>query len=358
MAFPTPFGRYQLLRKLAVGGMGEVFLARQAGTGGFEKLLVVKRILPHLSEEEEFIQMFFDEARIAAALNHPNIAQLFDLGEVDGAHYIAMEYVAGESVRAVTARANERGEPLPVGLACRVFADAACGLDFAHSARNASGAPLQLIHRDVSSQNILVAFNGAVKLIDFGVAKAAGKLTHTATGAVKGKYAYMSPEQAKGDPLDGRSDLFGLATVFWEALTGERLWKRDTEMNTMKAVVKEPAPAPSSVNPDIPPGLDVLLLKALEKRRSDRFASCGEFQAALEDFVIAERLPATTRHLSLWLGRMFPAELAAANAPTLAPPSPPASLPTPATRRRVVVTEQPRARDERPPSGRLLPRKK
>jgi len=350
MAFPLPFGRYQLLRKLATGGMGEIFLARRAGTGGFEKLLVVKRILPHLSEEEEFIQMFFDEARIAAALNHPNVAQLFDLGEVDGAHYIAMEYVAGESVRAVTARCNGRGEPLPMGLACRIFADAACGLDFAHSARSASGAPLQLIHRDVSSQNILVAFNGAVKLIDFGVAKAAGKLTHTATGAVKGKYAYMSPEQAKGDPLDGRSDLFGLATVFWEALTGERLWKRDTEMNTMKAVVKEPAPAPSSVNPDVPPGLDAVVLKGLEKRRSDRFASCGDFQAALEDFVISERLPATTRHLSLWMGRTFAEELAAATA------APPVSPSTPAARRKAVASEGSQGKGS--PGGRLLPRKK
>ncbi|MEN9799244.1 MAG: hypothetical protein RL653_2940 [Pseudomonadota bacterium] len=355
MGLPQSFGRYELLRKLATGGMGEIYLARQAGPVGFEKLLVVKRILPHLSEEDEFIQMFFDEARIAAALNHPNVAQLFDLGEVDGSHYIAMEYVAGESTRAVRARCNERGEPLPIGLACRVFADAACGLDFAHSARSSNGAPLQLIHRDVSPQNILVAFNGAVKLIDFGVAKAAGKLTHTATGAVKGKYAYMSPEQAKGEPLDGRSDLFGLATVFWETLTGERLWKRDSELNTMKAVVKEPAPPPSSVNPDVSPALDALVLKALQKKRNDRFASCGEFQLAVEDFVISERLPATTRHLSLWMLKMFAEEAAVANTN----PVPPLNH-TPMYRRKAFPAAPAVEKPREPSQGgrRLVPRKK
>ena len=185
------FGKFQLLKKIASGGMGQVFLARAAGERGFEKLQVIKRILPHLVEDEEFMTMFFDEARITARLNHPNIAQIFDLGEAGGSSFIAMEYVPGDDIRRMEKYARAKGEHFPLGVVLRIIADAAAGLDYAHKARGPAGEPLGLVHRDVSPQNILVGFDGGVKLIDFGVAKAAGRLQHTATGILKGKYPYI-----------------------------------------------------------------------------------------------------------------------------------------------------------------------
>ncbi|MGA9519989.1 MAG: serine/threonine-protein kinase [Myxococcaceae bacterium] len=305
-----PFGRYQLLRKLATGGMGEVFLARQKGAGGFEKLLVVKRVLPHLAEDQEFVDMFFDEARIAAALNHPNIAQIYDLGDVDGTFYLAMEFVQGDSLWGVNERANAEVGGMPLALKCRVISDAAAGLDFAHRARTASGRPLGLIHRDVSPQNILVGFNGAVKLIDFGVAKASNKLSNTATGTIKGKYAYMSPEQARGQDLDHRSDIFGLAVVFYEVLTSSRLFKRESDMATLKAVVGANIPPPSTVTKGIPKRLDEIVLKALARNREERYQTAGELQLAIEDFLVQERLSGTSAHLSAFIQSLFAAEIA------------------------------------------------
>jgi len=302
-----PFGRYQLLKSLATGGMGEVFLARQRGPSGFEKLLVVKRILPHLSEEQDFIDMFFDEARIAAHLNHPNIAQIYDLGDVSGVYYIAMEYVHGESLRPIWARS--RRLTMPLGLKCRIIADVAAGLDFAHRAKSNSGKPLNLIHRDVSPQNVLVGFNGSVKLIDFGVAKAANRISNTLTGHIKGKYAYMSPEQARGEELDGRSDLFGLGTIFYELLSGQRLWKRENDTATLRAVMKAEIQAPSSLGKGLPKELDPIVQKALARKREDRYQHAGDFQLDLEDFIVQARLPASQAHVAAFMKSVFPQEL-------------------------------------------------
>ena len=291
--------------------MGEVFLARQTGLGGFEKLLVVKRVLPHLAEDEEFIEMLFDEARIAAALNHPNITQIFDLGDVDGMWFIAMEYVDGDSLRAVNSRANAERGGMPLALKCRVIADTAAGLDFAHRAKTATGKPLGLIHRDVSPQNVLIGFNGAVQIIDFGVAKAIGKISETMTGHIKGKYAYMSPEQARGaEDLDYRSDIFGLGVVFYELLTSQRLFKRESEMATLKAVVGAKIEPPSSLVKEIPKELDAIVMKALERDRRQRFQTAGELQMALEDFLVQHRLPGTTAHLSAFINSLYARELA------------------------------------------------
>jgi eukaryotic-like serine/threonine-protein kinase len=299
------FGRYQLLRKIATGGMGQIYLARQRGPSGFEKLLVVKRILPHLSQEDDFIQMFFDEARISAHLNHPNIAQIYDLGDVGGVFFIAMEYVHGESLRQIWARARELKRAIPLGVKCRILADAAAGLDFAHRAKSPDGRPLNLIHRDVSPQNILVGFNGCVKLIDFGVAKAAGKVSNTITGAIKGKYAYMSPEQARGDELDLRSDVFGLGVILYELLVQARLFKRDSETATLRAVMGAKVPPPSAVVKGLPKTLDPVVLKALARDRSERFQSAGALQMALEDFIVNQRLPATPAHLSQFMRELY-----------------------------------------------------
>ena len=303
------FGRYELMKKLAAGGMGQVYLARQKGPVGFQKLLVVKRLLPHLSEDDEFIQMFLDEARIAALLNHPNIAQIYDLGEVDGIYYIAMEYVHGEAIAEVHKRAMQRKGTMPVALKCRVISDAAAGLDAAHHARSPSGRKLGLIHRDVSPQNVLVGFNGSVKIIDFGVAKAAGKLSQTTAGQIKGKHAYMSPEQAKGEPLDHRSDVFGLGTVFYELLTGTRLFKRESEMATLKAVVGAKIPPPSEVVPSIPKALDAVVIKALARNRDERFATAGDMQLAIEDFLFKQQQPSTTAHLAGFMREIYAEEL-------------------------------------------------
>ncbi len=303
------FGRYQLIKKLATGGMGQVYLARQKGPVGFEKLVVVKRILPHLTEDEDFIAMFFDEARIAALLNHPNITQIYDLGEVEGVYFIAMEYVHGDSLRAVNTKANTQKGGMPLGLKLRVIADAAAGLDFAHRAKGPTGEPLALIHRDVSPQNVLVGFNGGVKLIDFGVAKAAGKRSTTLTGAIKGKYAYMSPEQARGEDLDSRSDVFGLGIVFYELLTSTRLFKRESETLTLKAVVGAKVTPPSAVVKTLPKALDAIVLKALAKKRTERFQTAGELQLALEDFFVRQRIPATMAHLSAFMRELYEKEL-------------------------------------------------
>lgn len=303
------FGRYELLRKLAIGGMGAVYLARQKGPVGFQKLLVLKRLLPHLSEDDEFIQMFLDEGRIAAHLNHPNIAQIYDLGDVDGQYYIAMEYVHGEAVGPLGVRAQQRKVTIPLGLKCRIIADAAAGLGAAHNARSPSGRRLELIHRDVSPQNVLVGFNGGVKLIDFGVAKASGKQSQTMVGTIKGKHAYMSPEQARGEPLDCRSDVFGLGTVFYELLTQTRLFKRDTEFATLKAVVGSKIVPPSELVPEIPKALDAIVFKALARKREERFSTATELQLALEEFLMQEKRHATTAHLEAFMQDMYAEEL-------------------------------------------------
>ncbi|HLL06184.1 MAG TPA: serine/threonine-protein kinase [Myxococcaceae bacterium] len=289
--------------------MGQVYLARQKGPVGFQKLLVVKRLLPHLSEDDEFIQMFLDEARIAALLNHPNIAQIYDLGEVDGTYYIAMEYVHGEAISDVLKRALQRRGAMPIAFKCRVIADAAAGLDAAHHARSPSGRKLALIHRDVSPQNVLVGFNGSVKIIDFGVAKAANKFSQTNVGQIKGKHAYMSPEQARGEPLDNRSDVFGLGTVFYEILTNTRLFKRESEMATLKAVVGAKVTPPSEVAPGIPKALDAVVLKALARNREERFATAGDMQLAIEDFLFKQQLPGTTAHLAAFMKELYAEEL-------------------------------------------------
>lgn len=310
-----PFGRYQLLRKIASGGMGQVFLARAEGAQGFEKLLVIKRVLPHLVEDEDFLDMFLDEARIAASLNHPNLVQIFELGEANDATYLAMEYVPGEDLRRVERRARTEGKGLPVGIALRIVSDAAAGLHYAHQARDGKGQPLQLVHRDVSPQNILVGYSGAVKLIDFGVAKAAGRSQQTASGVLKGKFPYLSPEQAAGKVIDHRSDQFALGIVLWEILTGQRLFKDDSDLATLRRVQECHVPPPSSLEPAVPKALDAIVLRALAKSPDDRFQDCGAFRLALEELAISRALPASSAHLTAFMGELYAQRIAAESSP-------------------------------------------
>lgn len=304
-----PFGRYQLLKKIASGGMGQVLLAKK-GSDDFEKMVVIKRILPHLVEDEEFFTMFRDEAKITMRLDHPNIARINEFGVENGVHFIEMEYVAGEDMRRIEKRAAAAGKGIPIGVILKIIADAAAGLDFAHKARDAKGTPLNLVHRDVSPQNVLVGFDGSVKLIDFGVAKAAGRAQHTATGILKGKFPYMSPEQATGEELDARSDVFAIGIVLWEQLTGRRLFKGENDIATQRLVRACQVPAPSSIEPSVPPGLDPITLKALAKNREDRFADAAEFRQALEDFALQNAIPTSSSSLSAFMHDLYAERIA------------------------------------------------
>jgi hypothetical protein len=295
------FGRYELLKRLAGGGMGEVYLARQRGSAGFQKLLVIKTLLPHLCENEELIVMFKDEARVTAQLIHPNICQIVGFEQVDGIYYMAMEYLRGEDLRRLWKACEQNGTPLPVPLICRVISDAAAGLDFAHSLRDSAGQPYNIVHRDISPQNILVTFEGGVKVIDFGVAKASGRAQHTRTGALKGKYSYMSPEQVAGDAVDNRSDIFALGIVLHELLTGHRLFKADSDVQTLSRVRDCVVRPPSSLNPQLPAGLDAIVLKALAKNPRHRFRTAQELRLALEDWLTQDRMSASSAHLAEFL---------------------------------------------------------
>ncbi|TQF09691.1 protein kinase [Myxococcus llanfairpwllgwyngyllgogerychwyrndrobwllllantysiliogogogochensis] len=300
----VPFGKYELLRKIASGGMGQVFLAREHGTG-FERLVVLKLILPHLAEDDEFLSMFLDEAGLVARLTHPNLITILDLSQIEGRHCLAMEYVQGDDVRRLEKFSRAQNKPMSVGLILRVIADAAAGLHYAHQARDVQGRPMRLVHRDVSPQNILVGFDGGVKVIDFGVAKAATSSANTATGVLKGKYPYMSPEQASGLAIDARSDLFALGVVMWEMLTGKRLFKGDSDLMTLRLVKDCQVPRPSQLNPKLPPGLDEVVLKALAPTPDERYPDCGAFRLALEDYTLNLRLPSSSAHLSAYLRELY-----------------------------------------------------
>lgn len=324
-------GKYQLVRKLALGGMAEVFLAKAAGPHGFEKTLVVKRILPQLAQDPNCIQMFLSEARYAAQLNHPNIAQVFDFGEVDGTYYIAMEYIDGPNLRTVIKRTTSAGSPLSIGIASRIICLVSEGLAYAHDFANPeTGAPLGLIHRDVTPENILVARNGTVKVVDFGVVKAAGQANLTVAGTLKGKMAYMAPEQILGLPLDRRTDIFALGIVFYELLTGKRPFEAVNEVAALQAILYQEMIPASSRRADIPAPVQAIVDRALTKNRNERYGSCREIQAELER-VIATLSPVGSGELS----QLALEVLAASGQPSrmLSPP-PPGSK----SKVRVVVT--------------------
>ncbi|CAM4527940.1 serine/threonine protein kinase [Corallococcus exiguus] len=281
-------GKYQLVRKLASGGMAEVFLAKAAGPRGFEKTLVLKRILPHLAEDEAFVEMFLGEAQLAARLDHPNVVQIFDFGEADGSYFLAMEYIDGPTLRRLIKRSQELKQPLPAGVCAKMVAAAAEGLAFAHElADPETGAPLGLVHRDISPENVLVSRQGAVKVVDFGIAKVAGQGHRTQTGVVKGKVAYMPPEQLQARPMDGRVDVYALGIVLYELLTGRRPFDATTDVGMMQAILFEPYVPAVQRRPDLPEAMQRILEKALAKDRAERYPDCRAFQADLERFVVS-----------------------------------------------------------------------
>lgn len=304
------FGNYEILRRLASGGMAEVFLAKQVGLGGFERLVCIKRILPHLSEEDDFIQMFQDEARIAANLIHPNIAQIYDIGHAEDAYYIAMEYVRGEDLRKIYNQEVQRGRPIPPEPAAQIIMGAAEGLDYAHRQTSIDGRPLGIVHRDISPQNILTTYDGHVKLVDFGVAKAANKMTETRSGVLKGKYSYMSPEQASGNPIDARTDIFALGITLYEVTTGTRLFKRDNEIDTLHAVIACDVTPPGQVVPGYDEELEGIIMRTLAHEPDDRYATAGELAQDLEQFLIRRNHPTGAGNLGAYMQDLFAEKLA------------------------------------------------
>jgi len=277
---------YQLLARLAAGGMAEIFLAHGTSAAGVERYCVLKRILPDRARDAELVQMFVQEARLAAQLQHPNIASVYDIGMLGASYFFTMEYVHGETVRTLIERAEERRVALPLACVLTIIAGAAAGLHHAHERTGHDGRPLGIVHRDVSPSNLMVSYEGHLKLVDFGVAKAENRANETKAGTVKGKIAYLSPEQCRGARVDRRSDLFSLGVVLWELLTGARLYRRAGDFESMNAIVSEPPVPPSALRPDVPREIDELVLRLLAKSPAARFQTAGEVVEAIEHAAI------------------------------------------------------------------------
>ncbi|WP_224362021.1 serine/threonine protein kinase [Hyalangium versicolor] len=273
--------KYQILTRLSVGGMAELFLAFTSGPGGFRKFVALKQILPDV-KTDEFVKMFLDEARITAALAHANIGQVFDLGEEDGELYLAMEFLAGQNLEQLMKAADKRDAPLPAGFAARVIRDVCLGLHYAHHFVDPTGRSVAVVHRDMSPRNVMVTYDGGVKVIDFGIAKAKGRLGRTAVGMVKGTGGYMSPEQVRGHELDGRSDLFSAGVLLYEMLCGQRLFNAVGDAAMMMQIAEGQIPPPREVNPAVPEALEAVVMKALTRDKSKRFATGREMAKAIE----------------------------------------------------------------------------
>ncbi len=319
----SPFGQYVLMEHIATGGMAEVYKARMMGMEGFQKTVAIKRILPHLTDNDEFVTMFIDEAKLAAQLNHNNIIHIYDLGKIERSYYIAMEYIEGRDLRSILQRCRERSVRIPVPLALYIANRLCSALDHAHRKRDFDNRDLGLVHRDVSPQNVLISYEGDIKLCDFGIAKAASKASHTRAGALKGKLQYMSPEQAWGKDIDHRSDLFSLGLVVFEMLTGEKQFKGDSELSILEQVRNPHVTPPSALSSEIPKAIDELAARALSSERDQRFQSARDLQREIEKTLRTNGWnPApgdVARFLSELYGESEITQLAASPADTEAP---------------------------------------
>jgi len=301
------FGRdLLLLERLAAGGMAEVYRAKRTGHGGFEKIVAVKRILQSYAENEEFKEMFRHEAILCAQLQHPNIVQVFSNGEHDEYLFLVMEYVNGKNVRQLLAKVDRLKQRIPIEIACYLVKESAKGLDFAHNFKDeATGQDLEVVHRDMSPQNIMIGYDGTVKIVDFGIAKAAARSDTTKAGVLKGKFGYMSPEQAQGLKLDRRSDVFSLGIILWELLTQRRLFSTDDDMKTLQLVRDCKIMKPSRKNPSVPYGLDKIVLKALSKDRSERYANAGEMYKDLTRYLAEKHPEFIDTDFSIYMQKVF-----------------------------------------------------
>lgn len=296
------FGKYELLEKIASGGMAEVFRARSRGAAGFEKIMVIKKILPNLANKKEFQELFIDEARIAVQLVNVNIVQVFDLGEIDGQYFMAMEYVNGLDLSRLLMKARNAG-PFPIPLALFIIAEVLKALHFAHNRCDEKGKLLNIVHCDISPQNILISHSGEVKLTDFGISRAAFQMEEQHQ-VIRGKYAYMAPEQVAGEVLDGRTDLFALTIVLYEMLTGRRLFKAKTRNETLMRVRSAEVPSPKVFRPEISQDLENFLFKGLAKEREDRFPTAGRMLEGLSKVMVEENHRVTNNDLATYIRRV------------------------------------------------------
>jgi len=329
-------GRYEIHDKLGTGGMAAVYLGRQLGESGFKRWVAVKRIHDHLAVEAQFRDMFLDEARTAARLLHSNLVHVTDLGLEEGRPYIVMEYVDGQTLAAVLRECRENDRGLPLSIAARIVAQACEGLHFAHELRQDNGERLDLVHRDVSPQNILVSYEGAVKVTDFGIAKAAGRLAHTKPGHIKGKFGYMSPEQARARHLDARSDIFCLGIVLYEA-TLNRRFATGSEIQALEKIICAQVTPPRSISSTFPAELEEIILRALSLFPRDRYQTAREMGQDLEEFLARTGQPWGATQLSALMAELFPDRKSAA--PDLAPPEVEPDPPEPPTMVRRTETD-------------------
>jgi hypothetical protein len=311
MLKPRQFGRYILIDRLSTGGMAEVYLAKSSGVQGFEKVVAIKRILPTVSEDPDFETMFIDEAKISARLAHSNIGQVFEFGQVEEQYYIAMEYIPGKDLRAIQTHLEETDRVMDVPMALHIASRVCQALDYAHRQKDADGDSLEIIHRDISPPNVIVSFDGAIKLIDFGIAKATSRTTRTRAGKLKGKFAYMSPEQVQGKPIDHRSDVFSLGVLLHELLNNRRLFHGESQLAVMQAVRRAEVDPPSTINPDVPLDVDNIVLKALARSRDDRYAWASEVRADIERYFARTGMIYDASDLSSWMQAEFAGDVEA-----------------------------------------------
>ncbi len=299
-----PLGKYLVLAELGRGGMAEVYLGLARGPSGFNKLAVLKLLRPHLTEDPEFLEMFLAEARLAARLNHPNVVSTYEVSTEGDRPCIVMEYLEGRTLSEIEHRTRDRASPISLYL--RILADSLAGLHYAHELHDQDGLPLEIVHRDVSPHNIVVTYDGLVKLLDFGIAKAANSASRTKTGVFKGKLRYTAPERLSGEETDRRSDIFSVGVMMWQALSGEKLWPGLSDLRVMHNLVSgTPIPPPRTVNPNVDARLDAICVKALAVNPRHRFQTAAEFQDAIEDFLSAESTPVTARLIGKFMAEIF-----------------------------------------------------
>jgi serine/threonine protein kinase len=307
---PARLGEYEVLRHLATGGMAELYLGRKRAIEGFEKLVVLKRILPALSRDREIVELFLQEARLAATLHHPNIVQVYDVARAGDDYFLAMEFVHGRDLRQLLDSASRAGRSVPLEIAVAILIAVCAAVHHAHEQVGLDGRALGIIHRDVSPSNVLVSYDGAVKIADFGIAKAKGRSVDTRTGQVRGKVSYLSPEQCECRPLDRRSDVFALAILLYELSTNRRAYAGSSEFETMRRIVEGPAPRPSSVSPSYPRALEAIVLRGLARAPEERYATARQMQRALEELARDLRMDTSPVNIERFVHELFATDLA------------------------------------------------
>ncbi|MFA4875318.1 MAG: serine/threonine-protein kinase, partial [bacterium] len=305
---PKQFGKYLLLEKLAMGGMAEIYKAKTYGVDGFEKELAIKRILPHCSADKDFITMLIDEAKLSVMLSHANIVQVYDLGKVGDDYYISMEFIHGVNLRDVMYRCREAGLPIPTDIAVYIVSEICKGLDYAHRKTDQNNQPLNIVHRDISPQNILLSYEGEVKIVDFGIAKAAMNISHTMAGILKGKIAYMSPEQAMGKAIDRRTDIFSTGILLYEMLTGQKLFTGESQFEVLKKI-RTTRVAIDQLPNSIPDQLKPIAVKALTYNVDERFQHAGDLQIELTKYLYSKHVDFSPRKLAGFIKDLFLAEI-------------------------------------------------